>query len=310
MSEPKQSKGLPLPVLDRPSESQARSRWTRDQVVAVILWIATSLVAGILAWILIDILGRGLSEVSFAYLFSEPADAGRSGGIGTIIFSTLLILAVALFVSVPLSLASAVVLARQTSKQSKLGQAIRRCLDVLAAVPSIVFGLFGNAFFCIALNMGYSIMAGGLTLACMVLPIMIRTTEQAIRAVPDAYGYAAASLGLSQSTTLFQVILPAAAPALGAGLILGIGRAMAETAALIFTAGYVTRHPESLFDSGRALSVHIFDMAMNVPGGNSRAYAAAAVLILLLLMINAVAIGLTRLASADSVEPNLMTKWK
>jgi phosphate transport system permease protein len=127
-------------------------------------------------------------------------------------------------------------------------------------------------FFCIALGMGYSIMSGGLTLACMVLPILIRTTEQAILAVPDDYRHAAAGLGLS------------------------VGRALAETAAWIFTAGYVTRMPESLQDSGRSMSVHIYDLALNVPGGSSQAYATAAVLVVLLLIINAVAIVLMRLA--------------
>jgi phosphate transport system permease protein len=151
-------------------------------------------------------------------------------------------------------------------------------------------------FFCIALGMGYSIMSGGLTLACMVLPILIRTTEQAILAVPDDYRHAAAGLGLSRTTTLFRVILPAAAPGMAAGLVLSVGRALAETAALIFTAGYVTRMPESLQDSGRSMSVHIYDLALNVPGGSSQAYATAAVLVVLLLIINAVAIVLMRLA--------------
>jgi phosphate transport system permease protein len=163
---------------------------------------------------------------------------------------------------------------------------VRRSLDVLAGVPSIVFGLFGNAFFAITLGFGYSILSGGLTLACMVLPILIRTSEQAIRAVPAEYRYAAAALGMKRATILFRVVLPVATPALAAGVVLSIGRALAETAALIFTSGYVARSPESLFDSGRSLSVHIYDLAMNVPGGGSRAYATACVLVSLLLMIN------------------------
>jgi phosphate transport system permease protein len=165
---------------------------------------------------------------------------------------------------------------------------------VLAGVPSIVFGLFGNAFFCIYLGLGFSILSGGLTLACMVLPILIRTAEEGLHSAPHDYRLAAAALGMSRSATLVHLLLPAAAPALVAGLMLGIGRAGAETAALIFTSGYVDRMPDSLFDSGRALSVHIYDLSMNVAGGDASAYASALVLIILLLIINSMAKGLIK----------------
>jgi phosphate transport system permease protein len=166
---------------------------------------------------------------------------------------------------------------------------VRRSLDVLAGVPSIVFGLFGNVFFCKVLGLGFSILSGGLTLACMVLPILIRSTEEGFRAVPNEYRLGAAALGFSRTTTLFQLLLPAAVPGLVVGLVLGIGRAIAETAALIFTSGYVDRMPESLLDSGRALSIHIFDLSMNISGGDANAYASALVLLLLLLLINGTA---------------------
>ena len=282
--------------------ASARFRFRSKQVLcerlaAGLLWVAAIFVVSVLGWILFDILFRGISQLSFSFLVAAPEDAGRAGGIGTIITSTLLILAVTLAVAAPLSLASAIALAETTRKRLLAPRAVRFCLDVLAAVPSIVFGLFGNAFFCITLGMGYSILSGGLTLACMVLPILIRTTEQAIRAVPKEYQYAAASLGLGRAATLYRIILPAAAPSMAAGLVLSIGRALAETAALIFTAGYVTRMPESMLDSGRALSVHIYDLSMNVPGGNTQAYATAAVLVALLLVINAVTATLSHFVS-------------
>ncbi len=270
---------------------------SRERVVSLAIRISAAFLVGILAWILVDIFWKGYSQLSLSFLRDEIDDAGRGGGIAAIIVSTLAILAVTLAAAVPLSLATAIALTEHTRDLSRSGRMVRRSLDVLAAVPSIVFGLFGNAFFCIALGMGYSILSGGLTLACMALPIMIRTTEQAIRAVPDEYRFACAALGLSRTTTMFRVVLPAAAPGLAAGLILGIGRALAETAALIFTSGYVARMPESLSDSGRALSVHIYDMAMNVPGGNARACATAIVLISLLLVINATAVTLMRYAN-------------
>jgi phosphate transport system permease protein len=137
--------------------------------------------------------------------------------------------------------------------------------------------------------MGFSILSGGLTLACMILPILIRTAEQGLRMVPDEWRLGAAALGVSRASALRQVLIPAAAPALTAGLVLGIGRAMAETAALVFTSGYVDRMPSSLLDSGRALSVHIYDLAMNVAGGDRNAYASALILIMLLIAINSLA---------------------
>lgn len=278
---------------------------SKERIATAIVWVAAVFIVGVLAWIFVDILLKGLSQLSFSFLWDDMEDAGRGGGIASIIVSTLAILAVTLTVAVPLSVATAIALTEHTRDLSRGGRMVRRSLDVLAAVPSIVFGLFGNAFFGIALGMGYSILSGGLTLACMALPIMIRTTEQAIRAVPDDYRFASAALGLSRTTTMFRVVLPAAAPGLSAGLVLGIGRALAETAALIFTSGYVTRMPESLSDSGRALSVHIYDMAMNVPGGNARSCGTAVVLVTLLLLLNITTVMLTRYAGR---QPGAVTR--
>ncbi|PQO34961.1 phosphate ABC transporter permease PtsA [Bremerella cremea] len=272
-------------------------RILQERIATVILGAIAALIIGILLWILADIAYRGLSLVSWEFLTSEPERAGLSGGIAPMIVSTLLILAVALGFSIPISLATAVWLAERTRGSSVVGRLIRISLESLAAVPSIVFGLFGNAFFCVLLEMEYSILSGGLTLACMLLPIITRVSEEAIRAVPSEYQLASAAVGLSRTTTLVRITLPSASPALAAGVVLGIGRTLAETAALIFTAGYVARMPSSVFDSGRSLSVHIYDMAMNVSGGDSQAYATAAVLVGLLLIINATAVGLVRLTT-------------
>jgi phosphate transport system permease protein len=272
----------------------------KDRLAGIAVWTAAALIFGLLAWILADVLIRGVSQLSLEFVLGTPDNSGRSGGIVTIIVSTSLLLAVTLITAVPVSLATAIGLAEYTRDSTWSGTVVRRSLDVLAAVPSIVFGLFGNALFCIALGMGYSVLAGGLTLACMILPVLIRTSEQALRAVPNEYRLGAAGLGIRRVTTLLKIELPMAASAIGAGLVLGIGRALAETAALILTSGYVTRMPESLLDSGRSLSVHIYELTMNVPGGNPRAYATAAVLITLILIINAVAMMLSRLASGGS----------
>lgn len=257
-------------------------------IPTIIVYGVAALVTAVFLWILIDIIGHGAGQLSWQFLTTEPENAGRRGGIGPILVSTALILGVCMAVSVPIGVGAAVLLAEFTS-DDWFGRVIRRSLDVLAGVPSIVFGLFGNAFFCKTLGLGFSILSGGLTLACMVLPILIRSTEEGFRAVPSHYRLSAAALGFSRTTTLWQLLLPAAVPGLMVGLVLGMGRAIAETAALIFTSGYVDRMPESLFDSGRALSIHIFDLSMNVSGGDGNAYASALVLLVTLLLINGTA---------------------
>lgn len=253
---------------------------------AALAWTGAALVSGVLAWMLADVVRHGAGALSWSFLTDGPADAGRAGGIAPILVSTVAILAVCLAACVPLGVGTAILLAEHATADQRLGRAVRRSLDVLAGTPSIVFGLFGNAFFCKTLGLGFSILSGGLTLACMALPILIRTVEEGLRAVPAEQRLAAAALGLSRVGTLVHILLPAAAPSLASGLILGIGRALAETAALVFTSGYVDRYPSSPFDSGRSLSVHVYELAMNVPGGNDNAYGAALILILLLMVLN------------------------
>ena len=264
-----------------------------ERLFTVVIWAAALLVAALFLWLLGDLAWRGFGHLSWSFLVNEPERAGRAGGIAPILVATLAILGVALLAALPLGLASAIWLAEYSRQGGRFGHGVRLSLDVLAGVPSIVFGLFGYAFFCIFLGLGFSILAGGLTLACMILPIFIRTSEAGLAAVNDDWRRGADALGMSRATALKQVLLPAAAPAIGAGLLLGIGRATAETAALIFTSGYVDRMPESPLDSGRALAVHIYELSMNVTGGDSAAYASALVLILLIIAANAAALTLS-----------------
>ena len=261
---------------------------------SLLIWSAAGCVGAFFLWIIGDLTWQGTPRLSWEFLTTAPVDAGRLGGIWPIMVSTGLILGVCMAVTLPIGLGTAIFLAEITKLDQYFGRLIRRSLDVLAGVPSIVFGLFGNALFCQILGLGFSILSGGLTLACMVLPILIRTTEESFRMVPLEYRLSAAALGLSKTATLIHLLLPAAAPGLLAGLILGLGRAIAETAALIFTSGYVDRMPESLLDSGRALSIHIYDLSMNVPGGEQTAYASALVLIGLLFLLNGLSSWVTR----------------
>lgn len=270
-----------------------KPRQISDHLLAVLVWLSAFMIAGFFLWLLADMVCQGMERLSWDFLTTEPERSGRRGGIAPILVSTLAILAITLAVAVPLGLATAIWLSEYTRVNSRSAVTIRFSLDVLAGVPSIVYGLFGSAFFCVWLGLGYSLLAGGLTLACMVLPILIRTSEAGLAAVPDDWRQGAAALGLTRWAALRFLLLPAAAPALTAGLMLGIGRALAETAVLLFTSGYVDRMPESWLDSGRVLAVHIFDLSMNVTGGDQAAYGSALVLLALLLIVNGVAIALS-----------------
>ncbi len=268
---------------------KAMLRVFRDRGVLIAVWSAAAMVAGAFIWLLADIAMQGAPRFDLFFLIDAPANSGRSGGIGPILVSTALILAVAITATVPVGLGTAIFLSEFNRIGGLPGRMVGVSLDVLAGVPSIVFGLFGNAFFCIWLGLGFSILSGGLTLACMVLPIFIRVAEAGLRMTPDEWRNGAAALGLSRLAVLRQILLPAAAPSLVLALMLGIGRSASETAALIFTSGYVDRMPASLLDSGRAISVHIYDLSMNVAGGDPGAYASALALIVFLFLINGAA---------------------
>jgi phosphate transport system permease protein len=257
-------------------------------------WLAAMVLVALAAWLLGDVLVRGWHVVSWEFLTAEPRDFDRAGGIGPIIVSTALLLAICVAVTVPLGLGTAVWLAEFTSAGDPFALLVRRGLQILSGVPSIVFGLFGYVLFGHWLGLGYSLLAGGLTLACMALPLFAHAAEEGLRGVPAAQRMAAAALGFSRLSTLGRIVLPQATPGIAAALALSIGRALAETAALLFTSGMGSRLPESLLDSGRALSVHIYSLAMNTPGGDERAYGAALVLVILVVAINAAGQSLLR----------------
>lgn len=235
---------------------------------------------------LADIAIHGLPALSWEFLSENPSDAGRAGGIASILVSTALIVGVSLAAAVPLAFGTALLLSEYLSPTSLATSFIRGSLDILAGVPSVVFGLFGLAMLCRYLDLGYSIMAGGLTLACMILPTLTRTMCSAFESLGNQYRIAGSALGLSRVAILLHVSLPLALPAITAGIVLGLTRALAETAVLLFTSGYADRMPSSLLDSGRSISLHIYELATNVPGGDKAAYGSAFVLIFLLGLLS------------------------
>lgn len=252
----------------------------------ILFWLSGFVVVGVFVYILWDIVWLGAGQITWDYLTQVPQRAGLQGGISSILAGTGLLLLVALGTSLPLGVGCAVYLAEFASDRDLFPRLVRRSLDILSGVPSIVFGLFGMVFFSQFLRLGWSILSGGLTLSCMALPLVIRASEEGLRSVPQELRSGCWALGISKARALWRIFLPAALPGIMAGLILGLGRALAETAAVMFTAGASIRMPTSLLSSSRSLSYHIYILSMEVPGGIPRAYAAAFVLVVLLLAIH------------------------
>ena len=260
-------------------------RYTQALALAILIF-ATMFTMAILVFIIVFVLGRGLPQISFDFLFSNPADMGRSGGIFPTLIGTVVLPLLALFIAVPLGVGTAIFLTEYTA-ETKITHVIRFGADCLAGIPSIIFGLFGFIFFVVILGLGWSILSGALTLSFMILPTIIRTSEEAIKTVPASYREVSFSLGATLWQTVRKVVLPNALPGIVTGIMLSVGRSIGETAAVIFTAGSSLRIPHSLFDSVRTMSVHFYILAREgLSFENS--YGTAAVLIISILGINLV----------------------
>jgi phosphate transport system permease protein len=257
------------------------------QIAAVtILGGATLLTLAILVFIIVFVLVKGLPVVNIDFLLKNPAEMGRSGGIFPCIIGSIILPLVAIAIAMPFGVGTAVYLA-EYSIESRVTRIIRFGTDCLAGVPSIIFGLFGFIFFVTILQMGWCILSGALSLAIMVLPTIIRTSEEAIKAVPYSYREVSFSLGATRWATVMKVVLPNALPGIMTGIMLSIGRSIEETAVVIFTAGTALGIPTSLFDSVRTMAVHFYILAREGIS-NENAYGTAAVLIISILLINTV----------------------
>ena len=264
-------------------------RYTQAAAV-LLLGGATLLTLLVLVYIVVFVLHKGLPVVNWQFLFTAPREMGRAGGIFPTLVGTILLPLLAVAIALPLGVGTAVYLTEYT-RETGLTRVIRFGTDCLAGVPSIIFGLFGFIFFVVMLHMGWSLLSGGLTLAIMILPTIIRTSEEAIRAVPYAYREVSFALGATRWSTVVKVVLPNALPGIVTGVMLGIGRSIGETAAVIFTAGSSLRLPASVFDSVRTMSVRFYLLAREGIS-NENAYGTAAVLILSVLLVNLTAYGL------------------
>ena len=258
-------------------------RYTQRGAVAI-LGCATSLTVIVLIFIVVFVLEKGLPVISLDFLFSDSRDMGRAGGIFPTLIGTIVLPLLAIIIATPLGISTSVYLTEYT-RESRVTEIIRFGTDCLAGIPSIIFGLFGFIFFVTTLGMGWSILSGGLTLAFMILPTIIRTSEEAIKAVPKSYREVSFSLGATRWQTVRKAILPNALPGILTGIMLGIGRSIGETAAVIFTAGSSLRLPSSIFDSTRTMAVHFYILAREGLSSEN-AYGTAATLIITVLLVN------------------------
>lgn len=264
-----------------------RTRYLTQSIAKILIWMAALSTIAVMIIILFQILKEGLPILHLRFFLDSPKNMGREGGIFSTIVGTFALTIVAIIFATPLGVGTAIFL-REYTRESRISRIIRFGTDCLAGVPSIIFGLFGFVFFVIYLNMGWSILSGGLTLAAMILPTIICTTEEAIKAIPYSYREVSYSLGGTKWQTVTHAILPNALPGIFTGIILSVGRSIGETAAVILTAGSSLVMPTSLFSPIRTMSVHFYILARE---GISMemAYGTGAALILLVLFINTVA---------------------
>ena len=247
------------------------------------VYAGTVFSVGVLLLIVGYILIKGIPNLS-PELFAWKYNSTNVSMMPAII-NTLLMTLLSLLVCVPLGIGAAIWLTEYAPRGSKLVKLVRMTAETLSGIPSIIYGLFGSLFFVVALKMGLSLLSGALTLSIMVLPTIMRTTEEALLAVPDSYREGSFGLGAGRLRTTFKVVLPSAVPGILSGVILAIGRIVGETAALIYTAGTVAKVPGSLLDSTRTLAVHMYTISTEgLYIGQS--YATAVVLLVMVLLIN------------------------
>ena len=266
--------------------SKALYRYGRDPLSIVLLicvWVAAGLTFLSLAFLLVYILGQGLPNINMDLFAMEYNTQNVS--LFPALLDTIIMVLLALFLATPLGVFAAIYLVEYAQRGNKLVSAVRVTADTLSGIPSIVYGLFGLLFFVIYLKLGYSLLAGACTVAIMILPLIMRTTEEALKSVPDSYREGAYGLGAGKLRTVFTIVLPSAIPGILAGIILSIGRIVGETAALIYTAGTVAALPENVFSSGRTLAVHMYVLASEGLY-MKQAYATAVVLVVIVIAIN------------------------
>lgn len=259
-----------------------KDRRLKDNIIKTLIWGSAIVTVGILLWIVSYIVINGIGEINKEFLTTSPV--GDEGGIYPMLPTTLYMVLITIIIATPIGICAAIYLV-EYAKPGKVVRIIRFATESLAGIPSIIFGLFGFIMFVTIFGLGWSILSGALTLSIMILPTIVRTTEEALKSVPDTLRQGSLALGASKFRTILFVVLPSCARGIISASILSVGRIVGETAAVFFTAGTVARVPGSINDSGRTLAVHLLIMAKEALSF-SKAFATATILILLVLTIN------------------------
>ncbi len=261
-------------------------RRLRRQAVFIRAVVFTAITLSVLAlgFIVVYVLIRGIPNITpdlFAFEYTSENCSLLPALINTVTMTFM-----SLLIAVPLGVFSAIFLVEYSKRGSRLIGLIRSMTETLSGIPSIIYGLFGYLVFSVALGWGFSMLAGAITLSIMILPVIIRTTEEALKSIPDSYREGSFAVGAGKVRTVFKVILPSAVPGILAGIVLATGRIVGETAALVFTAGTVAQVPDSVMQSGRTLSIHMY--ALWSEGLNTdKAYATAVILLVIVVGLNA-----------------------
>lgn len=264
-------------------QKELRRNKRNARLLRAAVYAAAGLTVAVLCGILLYILIKGVGHLS-PELFALKYNS-ENGSVLPALVNTLTVTFLSLLIAVPLGVFSAVYLVEYAKKGNRFVSIVRITAETLSGIPSIVYGLFGYLLFVTTLNFGYSLLSGALTLSIMILPVTMRTTEEALLGVPDAYREGSFGLGAGKLRTVFRVVLPSAVPGILAGVILATGRIVGETAALIFTTGTVAQIPDSVMGSGRTLAVHLYAL-WNEGLNTDKAYATAVVLLVIVAAIN------------------------
>ncbi len=279
-------------MMETINKRSLRQRWMtyRQNPLSLLLFLLVTLSCCITVFVLIFIIGyilvKGIPYLT-PQLFAWEYNSVNVSLLPSLI-NTLLMVVLSLVIAIPFGIFTAIYLVEYAKRGNKLVGAIRITAETLSGIPSIVYGLFGLLFFVTALHWGMSLLAGAFTVSMMILPLILRTTEEALKAVPDSFREGSFGLGAGRLRTVFRIVLPSALPGILAGVILAVGRIVGETAALLYTAGTVAKVPDGrdfLLDSTRTLSLHMYALSSEGLYVN-QAYATAVVLLLIILMIN------------------------
>jgi len=258
-----------------------KKRKILDGALYVIMCMGLGIVIAALVYILVYILAQSAGFLNFSFI------AGIEHGILPMIVTTLYVVLVSIAIALPVGIASAIFL-NEYSGNSNLIRLLRLAIETLAGIPSIIYGLFGLLMFCRLLGFGQSIVAGSFTLSIMILPVIIRTTEEALKSIPDSFREGSLALGATKFQTIVHVVVPPALPGIVTSVILAIGRVVGESAPVLLTVGLTRNMPRTIFESGRTLTIHLYYLTNEAvkPEDFGIAFATAAVLVILVVIIN------------------------